>query len=242
MHKRDWILTISFIMILAFCTGCNLPISLTKTQESTQTPLSSEMPAETETAAASVEPTIPAATQAPAQDFPLCVSFIDASGNLYAWTASAAAPLELVNSGDVVNSYVSPDGNLIAYTRSSDYSSYELDVINADGSNPRTLVSTDQFAALPRPDYATGLAPNKIEWKPGSHLLGMNMQAVLEGPGLMIPDTFYTLDVDSGTFSPAGRRRLARKSFITPARMLTFPSSGEPRISRAVNWPRPRNW
>lgn len=203
MHKRVRILTFSLITLLIICAGCNLPISVTKTQESTQPSVSTELPAVTETpaAAASVEATTAAATQVPAQNSPLCVSFIDASGNLYAWTAGAASPIELVSSGDVINSYVSPDGSLIAYTRSTDYSSYELDVINADGSNQRTLVSRDQFAALPRPDYATGLAPNKIEWKPGSHILAMNLQAILEGPGLMIPETLYTLDADSGTLS-----------------------------------------
>jgi hypothetical protein len=203
MKKRVWIIPTLILLTTLFTSGCNFPISFSGEPTDSSISATATLPLSTNESAAvtsSVTPdqAIPTKEET-AGISSLTVSFVDSSRNLFVWREGTAAPVELVNSGDVVESHVSSDGSLIAFIRSSDYSNYDLDVINSDGSNQRTLISTAQFNALPRPDYATGVGPNLVVWESGSHILGFNTRAVLEGPGLLVPGTFYTLDVDSGT-------------------------------------------
>ena len=51
-----------------------------------------------------------------------------------------AAPIALTTSGDVESAIVSPDGTQVAFTRSTDWTNYTLEVINSDGSNLRSLI------------------------------------------------------------------------------------------------------
>ena len=141
---------------------------------------------------------LPTATTSPTAA-PIRISFVDSARNLYVWTDGTLAPVELVNSGDVVQSYISTDGNVIAYTRSADYTSYTLDAINTDGTNQRTLITAAAFAAMPRPSGSTGLVPYKLSWIPNRHSLGMSVRITFEGPGLQIGDTLYSVDADNGT-------------------------------------------
>lgn len=202
MKKRAWLIP-TFLLIYGFLfSGCNFPINFYGKPENSDIKSTAALPSSVEesaTASAASATDQAISTTETAEISALTVSFVDSSRNLYVWLQGAAAPVKLVNSGDVVESHVSSDGSLIAFIRSSDYSNYDLDVINSDGFNQRTLISTAQFNVLPKPDYATGVGPNLVAWKSGTHILGFNTRAVLEGPGLMVPGTFYTLDVDSGT-------------------------------------------
>jgi Tol biopolymer transport system component len=143
---------------------------------------------------------VPTTTAAPVVT-PVRVSFVDSARNLYVWTEGSAAPVELVSSRDVTDSFVSSDGSLIAFSRGAVDMSNELDVINADGTNQRVLINTAAFAALPHPADSTGLVPYKLAWIPNSHRLAMSVRITFEGPGLQIGDTLYSIDADSGTFS-----------------------------------------
>jgi hypothetical protein len=202
MKKRAWVIpTLIFISII-ICSGCNFPIDFSGKPNESGLSATATLPPSVEEGAtvSSTAETEQAITATDTAEIPpLTVSFVDSSRNLYVWREGYAAPAELVNSGDVVESHVSTDGNLIAFIRSSDYSNYDLDVVNFDGSNRHTLISNAQFNAFTKPDYAIGVGPNRVSWKPGSHILGFSTRAVLEGPGLLVPGTFYTLDVDSGT-------------------------------------------
>jgi Tol biopolymer transport system component len=132
---------------------------------------------------------------------PIRVSFVSTARNLYVWSDGTSAPVQLTTSGDVVKSVVSPDGSLIAFTRSADYSNFQVDVINADGTNQHTVISTAQIAALPRPVGSLGLMPNKLAWIPGSHKLALNFRILFEGPGFQTADSLYTFDMDTNSFS-----------------------------------------
>jgi Tol biopolymer transport system component len=132
---------------------------------------------------------------------PIRVSFVNTVGNLFVWSDGTLAPVQLTTSGDVLESHISPDGSLIAFTRSSDYMSFQLDVINFDGTNQRTLLSTAQIAALPKPSESLGLIPEKLVWIPGGHRLALNFRVSYEGPGLQIADPLYVLDAETGALS-----------------------------------------
>ena len=140
----------------------------------------------------------PLPTLAPA---PIRVSFINSARNLYVWTDGTAAAVQLTSSGDAVQSYVSPDGSLIAFTRSTDFITTQLDVINFNGTNQRTLVTSAAFAALPRDSGTITSLPYKIAWIPNSHRLAMNVRLAFEGPGLQVADQLYNIDVDSGVMT-----------------------------------------
>jgi hypothetical protein len=208
MKKRGWFLLFLILLLSLMSSGCNLPVGTANTS-SVETAVAATLAGLPATAIASApeasstptkESTL-SPTETPLAATPFCVSFVDSARNLYTWTEGSASPVQLVNSGDVVQSYVSPDGSLIAYSRSADYSTYELDVINSDGSNPRVLISSAQLAALPRPADSLGLAPDLIRWIPNTHRLGISFRVLFEGPGLSVLNAFYTLDADNGAFS-----------------------------------------
>lgn len=133
-----------------------------------------------------------------ASPIPIRVSFVTSSRNLFVWTDGSGAPVQLTTSNDVSQSYISSDGNLIAFIRNTDYTHYQLDVINADGTNQRTLLSIDQIAALPRPSGSLGLQPGQVAWIPNTHTIALNFKVLYEGPGLAFAPPLYSLDADTG--------------------------------------------
>jgi Tol biopolymer transport system component len=139
-----------------------------------------------------------AATEAPVVT-PIHACFVSTARNLYAWADGAGTPTQLTASADVSNCYVSQDGSLIAFVRNADYFNYQLDAINFDGTNQRTLLTTAQIAALPRPSDSLGLAPAQIAWIPGTHTLALNFKVLYEGPGLAFADPLYLVDGDTGS-------------------------------------------
>ena len=138
---------------------------------------------------------LPTITASPA---PIRVSFVSSSRNLYVWTDGSGVPVQLTTSNDVSQSFISSDGSLIAFIRNSDYTHYQLDVINADGTNQRTLLSIDQIAALPRPSGSLGLQPGQVAWIPNTHTIALNFRVLYEGPGLAFAAPLYMLDAETG--------------------------------------------
>jgi len=205
MKPKSGFFILLFSGMALLSLACNLTASGGKTAASVETAVASTINALTPVAPVSVTATpdahvLPTVTQAVSHT--ARVSFVDSAQNLYVWTAGTAVPIKLASSGDVVQSYVSSDGNLIVYTRTSDRTNYELDVINADGTNQRVLISQTAFAALPRPSGSISVVPYDLRWVPNSHRLGMSLRMTFEGPGLQILNTFYTVDADSGTVTP----------------------------------------
>lgn len=152
------------------------------------------------------------ATEAPGEElptlppaaivYPLRVSFASPDGNLYTWTEGMGSALELVSSGDICCSFVSPDGSMIAFTRyDADYNFIALEVINADGSNRHTLLDAAATASMPIPAGAIGSEPYTISWVPNSHILAFNERLIFEGPGLAIDQNLYLVDADTAEIS-----------------------------------------
>ena len=134
-------------------------------------------------------------------EYPMRVSFTTPDGSLYTWLDGTAAPTLLVANEDVVDCVISPDGSLIAFTRASGYVFLALEVINADGTNRRTLLSASQAAAITGPEGAIGAEPGQLGWIPGTHTLSMSVRHYFEGPGLFVNQNFFVLDADTGVFS-----------------------------------------
>ncbi len=142
-------------------------------------------------------PTLP-----PVEAAPLRVSFTTPDGDLYTWADGMAAPLLLDSSGNICCSYVSPDGAMIAYTRTGpDYYVTSVEVINSDGTDQRILMNSTALAALPKPADALGTEPRQVEWIPGSHMLAFSTRHYFEGPGLFMNENLYLLDADTSVLS-----------------------------------------
>jgi WD40-like Beta Propeller Repeat. len=202
MQKKSvFFLSLTFGLIL-FLLACNLTARGGQTAANVETAVASTVNAMTPLAITATPEAhaLPSPTSGPTRV--TRVAFVDSARNLYVWTEGTAAPVELVSSGDVQKSFVSSDGSLIAFIRTSDYTSYEMDVINADGSGQRVLISPAAFSALPRPSGSIGLAPYAVHWRPNSHQLGMSLQVLFDGPGLQISNVFYSVNADGGNVAP----------------------------------------
>jgi len=130
--------------------------------------------------------------------YPIRASFATPDGSLYTWLDGSGAPTLLISSDGVTDTYISPDGALVAFTRYSGYDFVALEVINSDGTNRRTLLSAAQAAAMPKPDGAIGTVPDQIGWIPGTHMLSMGVRHFFEGPGLFRDQIFYKMNANTG--------------------------------------------
>ena len=149
-------------------------------------------------------PTVALATVAPSPApvvYPLKVSFVSPDRDLYVWDESMPTAQKRVDTGDVSGSAISTDGTLVVYTRTSDFFSYSLEVINFDGTGQRVLMDAAAFAALPRPPSSVSLSPSQMVFVPNSHTLAFNTRVQYEGPGLAFSPVLYRIDVDAGTIS-----------------------------------------
>ena len=161
-----------------------------------------EQPVVTETPAPPVnKPTeVPAPTDEPVLN-PLAVAFVSPNHNAYYWDESLAAPIQLTSTNDVQEAIVSPDGARIALVRSTDWTTYALDVINADASGLRNLVLPAGFAALPRPDDSIASVPDQVSWVPGSEMLAMTTRNTFEGPGSSSGESLFLIDSSTSAMS-----------------------------------------
>jgi hypothetical protein len=107
----------------------------------------------------------------------------------------------LTTSGDVTSCYISSDGELVAFFRNIAGTGYQLDVVNYDGTNLRTLLSASTIASLPRSEYSIGLEPGQAAWISGTHTLGLNFKMQFEGPGSAYTDTLYLVNGDAASYS-----------------------------------------
>lgn len=142
-------------------------------------------------------PTEAPAPVTPPAAFPLSVAFVAPDKNAYFWKESLSTPITLTTSGDVEQAIVSPDGSQVALTRSTDWVSYTLEVINADGSNLRTLINPSGFDVLPRPADAVASVPNQLSWVPGTRSLAMTTRVTYDGPGYQTGESLYLIDTDT---------------------------------------------
>ncbi len=139
---KRWILllTIGFFSLVVFLVSCS-PVSGPSEDKISTIVAATVMAAGSESSLVSPTATTgsPTITPSPA---PIRVSFVSTSRNLFTWVDGSGSPSQLTSSGDVSESFVSSDGNLIAMIRNADYTHFQVDVINSDGTNQRTLLST----------------------------------------------------------------------------------------------------
>lgn len=153
---------------------------------------------------------------------PLSIAFVGPDRNAYYWNETLVGTTQLTSSGDVTSAYVSPDGSLVAITRTTDEISYTLEVINHDGSGLRTLLAPAGFAAMPRPAESLSSIPGQVSWIPNRHTIAMSTRITFEGPGSSTGNSLYFINAEDGsmtapitlsdvwyyryTFSPDGAR------------------------------------
>jgi hypothetical protein len=136
---------------------------------------------------------------------PVRLVYVEA-GNLWLWDVhydpTTVHPVQLVDTGVVRNAYLSDDGQVIVYERSSwNYASTpDLMAINADGSDERLLIDAEQFTMMrtndPAPD---GVGIYRMAWIAGTHTLAFNTRVFYnDGLYITIADDLWTLNVDTG--------------------------------------------
>lgn len=133
--------------------------------------------------------------------YPLAIAFVSPDLNAYYWNESLSSAVPLSTTGDVQETVVSPDGSQVLLIRSADWVNYQVDVINADGTNLRTLLTPADFDLLPRPEGSLSSAPAHIAWIPRSKQIAMTTQSYFEGPGSQTGQHLFIIDPDSGRMS-----------------------------------------
>jgi hypothetical protein len=111
------------------------------------------------------------------------------------WT-EAGGSRQLTRGEQVHQLRISPDGQMVAYTRGVDPFHEELWIIGTDGSGERRLVGMDEFSAID--PHALAVVPATFEWIPGTHLLAFNTRQVVEGPGSAMYNDLHLANADSG--------------------------------------------
>jgi len=201
--KPNRILIPSFVLLISLtlsaCTGTSTPLATLDTNHAATAVAGTMTAFVAPTSTATNAPhELPSVTVIP-ETGGIRAVFVSADHNVYTWTPGESSFTRVTSSGDADAALVSPDGSLIAFTRTTDFQAYSLDVIGSDGSNQHTLFTHDQFSALPRPELTLDAKPQQIEWVPNTHLLSMTVSYILEGPGLDIGPDLIEINADNGT-------------------------------------------
>jgi Tol biopolymer transport system component len=129
----------------------------------------------------------------------LRAAYIDPYRNLWCWSEDGTAT-QIAGSADVSDAVISPDGQLVAFTRTSpDWMHASIMVIGCDGSSEQELVSQNAFDAMSKPEMAISTVPLQLAWLPGTHTLAYNTRLTFEGPGLAPNEDLWYVDADTGS-------------------------------------------
>jgi hypothetical protein len=146
------------------------------------------------------DPTPDPGDPGPGEPSTLKITFVK-DGDVWFWEEGTGPASQLTALGDVVSVYLSDDGLIAAFIRQHDWYSEEIYAVNTDGTNIRPLVSLTDLAGMVLHDQAISAVPNRIDWRPGTHILAFNTRMTFEGPGLIRPDELRLVDADSGAIS-----------------------------------------
>ncbi len=141
----------------------------------------------------------PAASPEPAAPAVLKVAFVK-DGDVWYWEEGTAAG-QLTSVGDVVQAFLSDDGQIVAFIRQYDWNNHEIYSVNSDGSNLQALVSLADFSGMVLEPEAISAVPYRLAWVPGTHTLAFTTRLTYEGPGLVLPDELRLVNADSGAIS-----------------------------------------
>ena len=246
------VVSLLILVSLACAVPGSLPTSnpldaLGTTVAATLTALSQGLPAGTTEVPPTVEP-MPASPTVPPVPAILRVAYVK-DHNAWIWTDGGVA-LQLSMSADVMDAYISTDGQIVAYTREIEPFNHEIWAVNNDGSNSRLLVSSADFMATfsgSAAELPSGISSYEFGWQPGTHNLFYNTRPLYEGPGSFGYDDLYMVNVDSLTkltlfsagnggkffFSPNGNQL----AVVRPTSISLVNSDGSNLRSNVVSYP-----
>jgi hypothetical protein len=132
----------------------------------------------------------------------LRLAFSNQDGNLWVW-AEGSSLVNLVDSGDVNNVVLSPDGEWITFTRTTaDFIDTSIWAIRFNGMDEHLLVDHDEFMAMPlHPNISNAevatVAPWMMKFVPGTHTLAFMTHPIFVGPGFFDNKDLWLVDVES---------------------------------------------
>jgi hypothetical protein len=161
-------------------------------------------------------------------------------GNVHFWEEGGVG-IQLTDTGDVLDVIISDDSRVAVFTTRVDEYTEELWAVNTDGSDLRHLVGEDDFAMMVTHQDAIGAVPYQIDFVPGTHRIAFNTRLLFEGPGLLLQDDLWMVDVDDPgipkSILPLGQggafsySRDGRKiALVRPDQISIFDSAGSTRI------------
>jgi hypothetical protein len=161
------------------------------------------------------------------------------AGNVYFWEEGGIG-LQLTDTGNVLDVFISDDAQVAAFTASIDLYSEELWAVNTDGSDLRLLVGEDDLSLMVTHQDAVGAVPYQIDFVPGTHRIAFNTRLLFEGPGLILQDDLWMVDADDPmvprSILPPGQggafnySRDGRKiALVRPDQISIFDSAGSVR-------------
>lgn len=130
---------------------------------------------------------------------------------------TAGEPQQLVDSGNVQDASISPDGRRIAY-KIGNFEENALYVANINGSNARVLVTSDDLPVAGEGDPAdVAVLVDKLQWLEDSQTLAFNTSVVnLVGPGAASQEDLWTVTLD-GTLTERFEAQTAGGDFAISA-------------------------
>jgi hypothetical protein len=162
------------------------------------------------TATPASQPTEIVPTAAPSLPAGTAVVVFVKDGNIQAWDDATQQTQTLVDTGDVVSVTASDGGQAIAFTRRSwvgdvadGYEQLALWAMDADGRNPRQLVSAQDLRQRVGPNERESSNFYQLGWVPGSPnwLIFSGTKYIVQAEGLShaIPQGVYLADTDTGS-------------------------------------------
>lgn len=142
--------------------------------------------------------TSPPASPTPEPDL-LQVAYVS-DGEAWLWTEGSAST-KLTSFGDVNRVVISDDGSRVAFVRQIDPAHQELWAVNADGSDPRSLITVSDLEGMSSHEDAVSTLPAQLDWVPGTHTLAFNTRPTFEGPGYILANDLRLVDVDTAALS-----------------------------------------
>jgi dipeptidyl aminopeptidase/acylaminoacyl peptidase len=155
-------------------------------------------------------------------------------------------PRRLTRQGNVIQVYLSDDGQVLAYLRAGSGDTVELWRIDSSGQEARQAISAAGFDRMRTEPKQLGVIPFDLAWIPGTHRLAFNTYPLLPGEAIWIyvPDDLWVFDLDSlrtfallpkgqgGHFSFSPDGKLA--AVFTPAGLKIMKANGAILIKDAL--------
>ena len=196
---KPFLLALAILLLLSGCAPAlptlspeqiNAAAAATIAALPTNTPVPSATPAPTPQPTATELP--PALAAAAGR----LLVYTGANRDLYAWMPGGSRAL--TSSGGVQSARISSDGQWLAYVRARDNRDYSLWVVKADGGGERQVFSPGDFNALADDPYAAAVAPQQIDWVPGTHTLAFSTRPVYDGPGQLLYNDLWLAEAEGG--------------------------------------------